>query len=228
MPLTAVNISLGIFTRKAREKEHFWRAIGYMPSFMEENAQGLRELVEADHVESAVYSHKIGEHGGQKKDNSQGKVHDLHAMLDVIFAHYAKLQETGFVWDLFYQNELIEDVQFVLFTPFMKLDTAEAEQLCGKYGSRSGNVKCICRYCECPTDEADDPFAEYRLKKMANIQRLVDNNDLEALKEVSQQNIQNACYKLRFGSHNTVGVHGACPMEMLHQILLGAFKYARE
>ena len=121
----------------------------------------------------------------KKKDNSQGKVHDLHTMLDVIFANYVKLQETGFVWDLFYQNELIEDVQFVLFTPFMKLDTAEAEQLCGKYGSRSGNVKCICRYCECPTDEADDPFAEYRLKKMANIQRLVDNNDLEALKEIS-------------------------------------------
>ena len=44
----------------------------------------------------------------------------------------------------------------------------------------------------------------------------------------SQQNIQNALYKICFGSRNNCGIHGACPMEMLHALLLGIFKYARD
>ena len=35
-------------------------------------------------------------------------------------------------------------------------------------------------------------------------------------------------YKLRFGSHNKQGIHGACPVDMLHAILLGIFKYTRD
>ena len=31
LPITAVKISLGIFTRKARDKDHFWRILGYIP-----------------------------------------------------------------------------------------------------------------------------------------------------------------------------------------------------
>ena len=32
LPITAVKISLGIFTRKARDKEHMWRILGYIPT----------------------------------------------------------------------------------------------------------------------------------------------------------------------------------------------------
>ena len=56
----------------------------------------------------------------------------------------------------------------------------------------------------------------------------MDKNDTVAFKDLSQQKIQNACYKICYGMHNSMGVHGACPMEMLHQILLGVFKYTRE
>ena len=45
---------------------------------------------------------------------------------------------------------------------------------------------------------------------------------------MSQQNIQNACYQLCFGKHNQNGIHGACPMEMLHALYLGIFKHARD
>ena len=50
----------------------------------------------------------------------------------------------------------------------------------------------------------------------------------KALKDMSQHCINNAFHSLRFGSHNNQGVHGACPMEMLHHILLGVFKLVRD
>jgi hypothetical protein len=47
----------------------------------------------------------------------------------------------------------------------------------------------------------------------------------EGLQEMSQQLIENACYKLRFWAHNDEGVHGSCPVEMLHCLHLCIFKY---
>jgi hypothetical protein len=57
---------------------------------------------------------------------------------------------------------------------------------------------------------------------------LIDNKDVEGLRGISQQLIQNSTYLLRFGQHNDRGVHGSCPMEMLHALLLGIFKYIRD
>ena len=57
------------------------------------------------------------------------------------------------------------------------------------------------------------------------IKKLVDQNDLEKLREYSQRNLVNAFHGIRFGLHNNAGIHGACPIEMLHHILLGMFKY---
>jgi hypothetical protein len=33
---------------------------------------------------------------------------------------------------------------------------------------------------------------------------------------------------LQFGAHRQKGVHGSCPLEMLHALLLGIFKYVRD
>ena len=49
-----------------------------------------------------------------------------------------------------------------------------------------------------------------------------------ALQELSQQYIINATYRIKFGSHNDRSVHGACPWEMLHALLLGIYKYVRD
>ena len=72
------------------------------------------------------------------------------------------------------------------------------------------------------------PYRQISHKKFQKIKRLVDNQNLEKLRDLSQQNIQNACYQLRFGFHNNNGIHGACPMEMLHALYLGIFKYVRD
>jgi hypothetical protein len=52
-------------------------------------------------------------------------------------------------------------------------------------------------------------------------------NDAEQLQKNSQHLIDNAWYKVRFSPESSRGIHGATPMEMLHQILLGIFKYTR-
>jgi len=59
------------------------------------------------------------------------------------------------------------------------------------------------------------------------IQALVVKGDKDALKNMSQHPIWNAWYEIEFGSQNNYGVHGACPIEQLHWINLGKYKYSR-
>ena len=60
------------------------------------------------------------------------------------------------------------------------------------------------------------------------IQELVRRLDKEELNRISQHPIWNAWYDIEFGSHDDAGIHGATPIEPLHWIQLGQFKYTRE
>ena len=119
-------------------------------------------------------------------------------------------------------------LHFVLFAPFLKLDGDEADKLCGEYTSRGKNVAQLCRYCECPTDKCDDPLAKYKPKTQRQIQGLIAQNETQLLQRMSQHCLNNAFYKVRFGAHNMQKGHGACPMDMLHALLLGIFRYVRD
>jgi hypothetical protein len=59
------------------------------------------------------------------------------------------------------------------------------------------------------------------------ITELVRKKKIVELKAISQKYIWNAWYEIRFGLHNNYGIHGACPLEILHWILLGMYKYSR-
>jgi hypothetical protein len=61
-----------------------------------------------------------------------------------VLKSYVDLQNTGFIWDLAYKGIWYRDVEFVLFTPFIKVDGEEADKLCGKYLSRTSNVAQLC------------------------------------------------------------------------------------
>ena len=156
------------------------------------------------------------------------KAQDLHSMLRVALKSLVKLQKTGFIWDLQYKNRTYKDIEFIVYVPFVKCDTEEGDLLCGKYLVRTGNVAQLCRYCYCPTEEADNPAARYKMKTQKKIEKLVDKKDLDALKQISQQCIRNAFYPVRFHQANECGIHGATPSEMLHALLLGLFKYGRD
>ena len=58
----------------------------------------------------------------------------------------------------------------------------------------------LCRYCECPTEDTDKPLGKrYPYKTVERILALITDNDEIGLRNLSQQNIQNAFYKIRFG-----------------------------
>ena len=228
LPVTAVKLSLGIFSRKAREKDHFWRILGYIPAVLKHKSRGRRILLDSLHVDGVMaHQDALGDEGNVD-DIDISKAQDFHTMLEVVLKSYIKLQNRGFYWDLPYKNRVYRNIEFVLFTPFIKVDGEEADKLCGKYLSRTRNVAQLCRYCECPTDKSDDPRADYRPKTKRHINALIAQNNVYALQQMSQHPIDNCMYALRFGSHNKQEIHGACPMEMLHALLLGLFKYTRD
>ena len=243
LPLTPVKLALGIHKRETRDKDYAWRELGWIPQIRKQMARGKKIFKESGHLEARNLKVVDGEGDAEEVQDPEAReerrkddedeenevaAQDFHTMLRVTLKSFVELQRTGFVWDLVYKGKLYKNIRFKIFVPFVKCDTEEADMLCGKYKIRTRTVKHICRYCHCPTLEADDPRVKHPKKKPQQIQKLVDKEDLEALKAMSQQCIQNAWYKVGFHKANEQGIHGACPSEMLHAILLGIFKYVRE
>jgi hypothetical protein len=182
---------------------------------------------ESGHVDS-IFCDVGNDDEGNVEARMAVKAQDLHDILDVILASYVDVQETGFYWDLSYKNKVYEGIKFVLFTPNLWVDTDEVDKVCGHYSSQGQHVANICQYCTVPTMFADSTTGSWPHKTVDMVYELVEAEDFEGLRKISQQYIQNAFYPLQFGLHNNQGIHGACPLEMLHAILLGMFKYINE
>jgi hypothetical protein len=140
---------------------------------------------------------------------------------------YRRVETNGMLFDFEFNGKLYPDTELVFYTHMIKADTEEADRLCGSYLNRT-NARHLCRYCHCPTEDADNPLANYKPKTEKQIRRLCERDDEQGLKEISQHNIKNAFHGLRFGLHNDHGIHGACPLEMLHALLLGIYPYVRD
>ena len=156
LPVTAVKLSLGIFSRKAREKDYCWRTLGYIPETSKFKSKGRRILIDSLHHDVIMEVPDALDDEESDDDEPVSKAQDFHAMLAVVLKSYVKLQNSGFIWDLPYNGNVYKDIEFVLFTPFVKCDGEEGDKLCGKYTTRTGNVAQLCHYCECPTDQTDD------------------------------------------------------------------------
>ena len=228
LPITAVKICLGMFNRRARDRDYMWKTLGYTPHVSKHKSRGRRLMMQSGHMDSVMQHQDAPGDEGNTHDKDACKAQDLHAVLDVILESYVKLQNTGFLWDLKCRNELCPNIEFVLFTPFLKLDSDEADKLCGKCTSRGKLVSHLCRCCMCPNEKTDDHLATHPYKLKDDIQQLIDDKDFDELKAISQQHVQNSLHKLRFGLHNERGLHSACPVEMLHALLLGIFKHTRD
>jgi hypothetical protein len=227
LPVTALKIALGIHTRKHREKEFAWRTLGYVAEISTPSSRGKQMFHDSRHMEAEFVQLVQGE-GREDVTTDVCKAQDFHTMLDCLLTSYVEVQTKGFIWDLRYRGKTYKDIEFVPVLIFVKCDTDEADILCGSYKSRTANVAQLCRYCTCPTQESDLVFANYPPKTVPMIQELVNARDFDGLKKLSQQMIKNAWYKIRFHPWNKQGIHGACPSEMLHALLLGVFKYTRE
>ena len=239
LPVTPLKIALGIHNHQAREQEWAWRELAWIPQVRKEAARGKKLFKESQHMESEDVEVQDGE-GDHVESASDGdsvsededadpavKAQDFHTMIRFALESFVKLQQTGLIWDLSAYGKQYEGLEFVPFVLYVKCDTEEGDLNCGKYLVRTSKIKHICRYCFCPTNDADNPMASYKMKTQPHINRLVRNQNLDRLQSISQHNIENAWYPVRFHAANERGIHGACPSEMLHAILLGVFKYVR-
>ena len=227
-PITAMKLSLGIFTRVCRDKDDAWAILGFVPKVHTDSSMGDRMFVESEHMAATETCAHMLQGEGVDENVKVSKMQDYHNLLEVVLEGLVKLQEKGgFVWDLHYKGNVHKDVHFIPYISHLRVDEKEASSLCGRYGSYTKGVKSYCHNCTCRSEESDNPDARFRFKTPRMINRLVRLNDEEGLKSMSQHNIVNAFHKLQFGRHNERGIHGACPSEMLHAILLGLFLYTR-
>jgi hypothetical protein len=232
LQVTALKMSIGLLNRHARDKEYAWKTLGYVSNYSQEDSRGKKMFVESGHVAAFdVYAdlsddEDEGANVGAESDVDQAA--DYHAILSVLLESLVELIKEGMVVDIRYNDKLYKDCELVFFVPFVKCDGDEADKLCCHYRSRGEHVKQLCRYCQCPNAETDDPFAEYPFKTEPLLRKLFEKNNAKKLKQLSQICVKNAFHGLRFGLHNNRGIHGACPWELLHAILLGIFKYARD
>ena len=276
LSLEALKMTLGIFNRRARDKEYAWRTLGYCPSYTPAEKKGHKMLEESLHAAAILIPESDSDDSSDEdnaKNNGQNaavgdgqndenetvpadadgldgngdaqndgfeydaeeeyelkdhKAQDLHRTLASILNSFKQLTKTGMVWDYKYRGKLCKGVELVFFVAFVKCDTDEADVLCGKCKSRGKFVAQLCRHCCTKTNDCDKINVRFKLKTVEMIRKLVDANNEEKLKQMSQQNIKNAWHDVRFGLHNKQGIHGSCPMELLHHILLGLYKYVRD
>jgi hypothetical protein len=202
--------------------------LGHVQGISKNQAKAKKAFAQSKHIDAGLQVNEEDINLQTPKDPF-GSSKDLvvRKQLDVILESYQEGQEKGFMWNLQYRGKTYE-VEFVPFMIFLKCNTQEGDQLCGSYTSRTKNVLQFCQICCCPSEETDNPQANFPVKTVPMIKPLVDLKDLTALKEVSQQVFENSLYKIWFSPVNQRGIHGATVSEMLHAVLLGNFAMLRD
>lgn len=246
MPIEALKITNGFLKREARDRPYASRKIGYIPDFLGEKTKGHDIVAEHGGEMAKDYIAEVLSDEDNTEGDSDGpdnwrlsgravKAQDFHTMLAVLLRQYAEIQKRGgFWWDLRYKGKT-RRVRIIPYILFVKGDTVEHDKLCGSYTSYGQGVKNLCRYCTVPLEETSNPYANYKRKTpemIKNIRHRLRNNQtyrVAELKAISQQDIDNSWYELMFALEDVVhGIHGACPLEMLHWIQLGKFKQGRD
>jgi hypothetical protein len=241
MPVEALKLTNGLLRREARDRPYGSRKIGYLPNYLGEKSAGHRIIAEDGGVDAQNYISE--DEDGDEPDvpvdpkapkwEKPVKAQDMHTMISHILERFRKLQEGGgFWWNFRYNGETLP-VRFIPYVMFMKGDTVEHDKHCGQYTSRTEGVSMLCRYCQCPSAQMDEPFLNFPPKCPKLINKIRNSGKhrryiRELLKDLSQQDIDNAWYAIIFALHDERGIHGAALLEILHWIQLGKFKSIRE
>ncbi len=202
LSLEPVYFTLSIFNQKTRNRPEAWRPLGYIPNI------GLMSKAESTH-----------------SMKSSAKVQLYHDILSLIFGSLVDLQgkEGGLPYQFFYRGKVYNAL---LLFPLLAVlgDTESHDRLCGRYNSRGSGVARLCRHCNTPRSETDNVDFDWEHILPEQVQSVIDANDKEGLKALSQHPIRNAFYEGICLGGNRRGIHGMSPGEPLHVLELGLFK----
>ncbi len=205
LSLEPVCFTLSIFNQKTRNPPEAWRPLGYVPNI------GLMSKAESTHaVKSAA------------------KVQLYHNILSKIFRELATLQtQGGLPYQFDYRGK---QYKVILQLPLLAVlgDTESHDRLCGRYNSRGKGVARLCRHCNTPRSQTDNIDYEWEHILPSQVQNLIEDNDLDGLKSISQHPIANAFYRGICLGGNPRGIHGMTPGEPLHVLEIGLFKIVIE
>ncbi len=198
--LEPVCMTLGIFNATTRNKESAWRIIGFIPS-------------------SSTIT-------GRKLTSSQ-KRSDYHAMLQVVLAPLEQLQKChGLAFDMTYKNTKLS-VSLKIPILFICGDSEGQDKLVGRrltYHS-IGEGMHICRYCNVPYTETDNPHFKSKLTKASKIAKYIQEHKAEKLNAIGYCPIdKNALHQLSF-CDDEYGLNGSLPADLLHTFQLGILIY---
>jgi hypothetical protein len=86
-----------------------------------------------------------------------------------------------------------------------------------------------CHHCNTPRSQTDNvDYEEWEHIIPSHIQNLIDTNNLDALKSISQHPIVNTFYQGIYLGGNPCGIHGMTPSKPLHVLKIGLFKIVIE
>jgi hypothetical protein len=202
--VTPLNMTLGIFSVETRKKPEAWETIYFHPD------------------PSLMSSEQ--RHSAQSTDHLQNLHNGLRAALESV--EKACNSEEGMNWPNLPWNGRKWNVQMKFAIAYVIGDTEMHDKLCGRYGSRTGGVKKLCRHCDCSTKHSVTPLAQPRtcFWKPEDFQ---SSKEPSYFKSVSHHCIDNAFHRLDFGC-NTHNIHFATPGECLHMHQLGAARRCLE
>ena len=197
LTLEGMYITLGLLNCETRNKVGAWEPIGYTPNL---------SLISKN--ESAC------------KLDAKKKAAMYHECLDVIFASLRRLCDAGRMKFEFDYKGKHYKVNLIFFVYAVISDTEGHDRAAGRYQCRLLGVKRICRHCNIPSNRLDDMKHPWQHTKPEEVTALLDAEDWDGLKNISQHPIRNPFYRLDVGG-NKRNIHGMSFGEVLHVVDLG-------
>jgi hypothetical protein len=101
-------MTLGILNRKARDKEHAWRTLGYVTNYAKEDSRGQKIFVDSGHVAAhEMYMDDSDEGENAANTWEDDKAADYHAILTVLLESLKQLIAEGMIFDVRYKGKLL-------------------------------------------------------------------------------------------------------------------------
>jgi Plavaka transposase len=189
-----IRFTLGIFKLHVRNQNRAWRTLGY--------------ILDQSQIST---------------NSSDEKMKDYQEMTSQILQSFREVQSKAIGWKL---NVGETSIPVFFRTPVLFIigDTDGHDKLVGKYANRTNKVKRLCRYCDCPFDQTDDPYYKFTLNKRRDIFKLIAENKVKDLNDMSFHCIKNAWSDISF-CDNKLGIYGAAPAEIMHCLQKGLYEY---